>query len=881
MRSRKPITVVISAVALFGLAHETMCAPISEEQFKTAAAQLAQVYAVRAKLEQPAEKQLKDATEQLTKVKAALPEKAQVQPAQARRLLIFTRTAGFRHSSIELGAQTVAWLGQQTGAYESTVSDDIEMFAPDKLKAFDAVCMVSTTQDIFLDKGAADQEAARKRAGELEQSLRDYVTSGKGWAGIHAAGDMGDSRPEYRAMVGGTFQSHPWHEKVTVRVEEPRDAATAAFTEPDFEITDEIYLFKEPYSREKQRILLSLDMTKTAPKGNRKDNDYAVSWVKSYGQGRVFYSSLGHREEIFWNPLVLKHYLDGIQFALGDLKVDTTPHALPAGAATPGSGGSPAVGAAPNATPAAVSDIPDEPTDALMGDYVGTYLPSQQAAVSPVPVNAQVIAEGNGTYRVVLLAPATEAGGKPRRIEVPAKMENDKLVSAGKVGDTDWKVALEDGRLKLSGGGEFELRKTMRRSPTLGLKPPPDAVVLLPFDANKAPALDAWTNKEWKALSDGSMLVTKGDNRTTREFGDMQLHLEYRPPFMPDARGQGRANSGIYFQDRYEVQVLDSFGLEPRDNEAGGIYQVAVPKTNAALPPATWQTYDVIYRAPRLKEDGSLDKAPTITVYLNGVKIHDKVEIPRSTGGAAGANFVAKAPLRLQDHRNPMRFRNTWVKELNGDADVAAAEAALEGQMNAAAEEAKAGWRTLFNGTDLTGWKGKAQGGPRLVDGTIYMEKGTGDIWTEEQFGDFVLDLEFKLDKGTNSGIFIRNPKPGDWYAGQEIAIQESFGKEKPGRHDTGANYDVLAPTKSMVKAPGEWNRMIITAIGPRIQVSLNGEQVLDQDLDQWTEAGKNPDGTTNKFKKAYKDMPRRGHIELQEHGNPIWYRNIKIKALN
>jgi hypothetical protein len=200
-------------------------------------------------------------------------------------------------------------------------------------------------------------------------------------------------------------------------------------------------------------------------------------------------------------------------------------------------------------------------------------------------------------------------------------------------------------------------------------------------------------------------------------------------------------------------------------------------------------------------------------------------------------------------------------------------------QNNATQVDAE-GFRPLFNGKDMTGWGNKGNG-PRIEEGgVIYLDKGAGDIWTNEQFGNFVLDLEFKTSKNSNSGVFIRNPKPGDWYAGIEIQVFDSFGKDKPGVHDAASVYDVLAPTKNTVKAPGEWNRMQITAAGPKLMVSLNDEPVVDMDLDRWTEAGKNPDGSKNKFKKAYKDMPRIGHIELQDHGQPIWYRNIRIKEI-
>jgi hypothetical protein len=189
------------------------------------------------------------------------------------------------------------------------------------------------------------------------------------------------------------------------------------------------------------------------------------------------------------------------------------------------------------------------------------------------------------------------------------------------------------------------------------------------------------------------------------------------------------------------------------------------------------------------------------------------------------------------------------------------------------------GFRPLFTDKGMAAW-GWNKKGPKIENGEMLLGQGSGDIWTQEQFGDFVLDLEFKTSPGSNSGVFIRNPKPGDWYGGIEIQVLDSFGNQNPGKHDVGSVYDVLAPSKNTVKAPGEWNRMIITCKGPIIQVALNGEQVIDMNLDLWTEAGKNPDGTPNKFKTAYKDMPRKGVVELQDHGQDITFRNIRIKEL-
>jgi hypothetical protein len=189
------------------------------------------------------------------------------------------------------------------------------------------------------------------------------------------------------------------------------------------------------------------------------------------------------------------------------------------------------------------------------------------------------------------------------------------------------------------------------------------------------------------------------------------------------------------------------------------------------------------------------------------------------------------------------------------------------------------GFRPLFTSKGMAAW-GWNKKGPKIENGEMLLGQGSGDIWTTEEFGDFILDLEFKTSPGSNSGVFIRNPKPGDWYGGIEIQVLDSFGNQNPGKHDVASVYDVLAPSKNTVKAPGEWNRMTITCKGPSLKVALNNEQVIDMNLDLWTEAGKNPDGSANKFKTAYKDMPRKGVIELQDHGQDITFRNVRIKEL-
>lgn len=159
---------------------------------------------------------------------------------------------------------------------------------------------------------------------------------------------------------------------------------------------------------------------------------------------------------------------------------------------------------------------------------------------------------------------------------------------------------------------------------------------------------------------------------------------------------------------------------------------------------------------------------------------------------------------------------------------------------------------------------------------------GHGDIWTQERYGDFILELEFKCAPETNSGVFIRTGDLKEWlHTAIEVQVLQPNDKYDNPKHHCGGIFDVLEPSKQMVKEPGEWNHYYIIAKGKKIYVWLNGEQVVDMDLNRWTEPHKNPDGTRNKFRYAYNDMPMEGHLGLQYHGHPVWYRNIRIKPLD
>lgn len=196
----------------------------------------------------------------------------------------------------------------------------------------------------------------------------------------------------------------------------------------------------------------------------------------------------------------------------------------------------------------------------------------------------------------------------------------------------------------------FVAKKVERKSPTLGAKPPQGAVVL--FDGSTA---DTFENGK---LIEKNLLGAT--NCTSKEkLGDHVLHVEFRTPFMPKARGQGRGNSGCYIQSRYECQVLDSFGLDGKDNECGGIYKISKPAVNMCYPPLSWQTYDIEFTAAKYEGDKKVKNARA-TIKHNGVVIHDNIELPQHTPGCKPEG-PADLGVFFQNHGNPVAFRNIWV----------------------------------------------------------------------------------------------------------------------------------------------------------------------------------------------------------------------------
>jgi len=217
------------------------------------------------------------------------------------------------------------------------------------------------------------------------------------------------------------------------------------------------------------------------------------------------------------------------------------------------------------------------------------------------------------------------------------------------------------------------------------------------------------------------------------------------------------------------------------------------------------------------------------------------------------------------------------------------AVAALLAACSSAPPTADGGFVSLFNGKDLTGWQADPDSAWVVEDGVIALrgradgKEHNGDyLWTRETYADFVLELEFRIPEQANSGVFFRTSDLKDpVYTGLEMQVANSYGKEALSRGGTaGAIYDCLAPRRNAVRKPGEWNHARITCRGSRVEVVLNSEQVIDMDLDRWTEPQKNPDGSKNKFPRAMKDFARVGYIGLQDHGRPVWYRNLRVKKL-
>ena len=223
------------------------------------------------------------------KIAANLPKEAPVKPSKARKVLVFSKTAGFRHGSIPTGVEAMKQMGKSTKAFEVTATEDDSFFEPEKLKEFDAVIFLNTTGEVFKSKEAGRED-------KLKKSLVDFVKSGKGLVGMHSATDTYKNWKDFNDMMGGAFAGHPWHTKIRVKNLEPKHPLNAAFAGKDFEVADEIYQFrKDTASADERRMLLSLSgEIVDKGKGNTgKEGLYPIAWLDKYGEGRIFYCSLG------------------------------------------------------------------------------------------------------------------------------------------------------------------------------------------------------------------------------------------------------------------------------------------------------------------------------------------------------------------------------------------------------------------------------------------------------------------------------------------------------------------------------------------------------------------------------------------------------------
>jgi hypothetical protein len=395
--------------------------------------------------------------------------------------------------------------------------------------------------------------------------------------------------------------------------------------------------------------------------------------------------------------------------------------------------------------------------------------------------------------------------------------------------------------------------------------PPPKGALVL-FHGQD---LKAWTKMDgksaaaWKLVEGGAMEVRGGNIITRKEFdGHFRLHVEFRVPYMPKATSQGRGNSGVYLQGRYEVQVLDSYDNPTyAKGGCGAIYGIADPRVNVLKAPAVWQSYDIDFHAP-VFENGKKVEMARMTVCQNGVQIHDDVKIPLdNTVGGRGGDPSKPGPIMLQDHGNPVQYRNIWVLPLQ--------------------EKKEEGWTTLFNGKDFEGWKfhlgqegADNQGTFTIKEGILICTgKPAGYMYTQKSYRNYTLRVEFafKRPKGLatdsafrgNSGCLIhigdknalgvwpRSIEVQGYY--QQIGLILPIPRSLKGK----LSFDRKALAK-VLKPVGQFNALEIDVRGGQMDISVNGtpvSTVRDCELTQ-------------------------GHIGFQSEGAETHWRNIRVRQL-
>ncbi|MBY0459611.1 MAG: DUF1080 domain-containing protein, partial [Gemmataceae bacterium] len=292
-------------------------------------------------------------------------------------------------------------------------------------------------------------------------------------------------------------------------------------------------------------------------------------------------------------------------------------------------------------------DAAKDPDFAIQGEYEGKSPAGEKVGV-------QVIAQGLGKFAVKAYKGGLPGDGADPKdtLTGTAETKDGKTTATMKLGAETSTATIGNGAFVVDvGDKKIELKRVERKSKTLGEKPPQGAVVLFGAEGDEK----NWDGGKLVELSDGKFLNM--GIKSKQKFGAFKAHVEFRLPWMPNSTGQGRANSGVYLQDRYELQVLDSFGLSGENNECGGIYQQYKPLVNMCYPPMVWQTYDIEFTPAEFDQAGKKTKAARATIYHNGVKIHDNIEFKGPTGGGQKEE-ATPGPFQLQNHGDPLVYRN-------------------------------------------------------------------------------------------------------------------------------------------------------------------------------------------------------------------------------
>ncbi len=547
------------------------------------------------------------------------------------------------------------------------------------------------------------------------------------------------------------------------------------------------------------------------------------------------------------------------------------------------------------ATTISESEAKKDADYAVQGEYTGKI----DKGDSSGQLGVQIVARGGGKFLAVGYSGGLPGAGFDGKEKSPAtgvrKGDVVEFVAAADSptsGSGTWK----NGKLHIRDGDGNSigvLKRVVRTSPTMGAKSPRGAVVL--FDGTTAKHFKGG-RLEGKVLREG---VT-----SFRNFGDYHLHMEFKLNYAPTARGQGRSNSGVYMQGRYEVQILDSFGLAGKNNECGGIYEIRDPDLNMCLPPLAWQTYDIDFTAAVYDKAGKKTANARISVRHNGVLIHKNADLPRSTRASPVKEGFELGPIYIQNHGNPLHFRNIWL-----------------------VEKREVGFESVFDGKTLAGWHknpekiGHGTGGRWTVeDGVISGEQdppGSGNggiLLTDRTYGDFELQIDMKPDWGVCSGLFVRSNNRGqcfqmmvDYHDNGNVGhiYGEGTGGFNTRPFDIFGKYNDKKELLSLTTKPtgvappkafsisgnawvsawkvGDWNTARLRVVGspPRITTWINGHKV--NEFNGQTFSGKGYDKA-----KVSQLLGSEGRVAVQVHGGTGWpngakcrWRNVYVRQLD